>query len=240
MKNIHTHQIDSLSEYIKLLERKLVDKYRITLFRGQNTDKSLIPSIARYYFKTSREVDEKRMLEEFSTQSFQYLEYIPTTDLEKLTIAQHYGIPTRLLDWTENALTALYFAVTREPFVDDSAVVWVISFERDSELLYTNQEGKIFEETNIKFFKPATIISRVTSQFGWFSIHPYYGQGYYERADKEYHGSIRLNKIIIGEGKSKKILDSLESCGINNHSIFRDLDSLGEYIFKKYRQNRKE
>jgi len=238
MTKFNTSHIKSLSEYTALLEKRITDKYRITLFRGQNTDRSLIPSIARHYFKKSRELDEKRMLEEFNLQSVQYLKYHPNTDLERLTIAQHHGVPTRLLDWTENALAALYFAVSKAPEKNDSAVVWILSVDRDSTMLLDRTDFDVFSNTEVKLFKPSSIIPRVTSQFGWFSCHPYRGQGFYERIDKEYSDSTRLNKIVIDNGCTGEILSALESCGVNRHSIFRDLDSLGQYIFEKYRKSR--
>lgn len=236
MTKFNTTYISNLSDYIRLLEERIVDKYRITLFRGQTTDKALIPSIARHYFKKSREVDEIRMLDEFSAQSIQYLNFHPNTDLEKLTIAQHHGIPTRLLDWTENALAALYFAVKKVPINNDNAVVWVLSLDRDNQMLQIDPLENIFEQDEVKLFKPVSIIPRVTSQFGWFSCHPYKGDGYYLRIDEKYEDDTRLNKIIVNEGKSKDILETLESCGINKHTIFRDLDSLGQHIFEKYQK----
>ena len=235
MQKFHTTEINSLSEFTNQLETRISDKYRILLFRGQSVDKPLIPNIARNIFKKSREVDEKRMFDEFNIQSIQYLSYLPKNELEQLTIAQHHGLPTRLLDWTENALAALYFAVSKES-VDSDAVVWVLSLERDSTLLITDYNIKIFEQTELKFFKPSSIIQRVSSQHGWFSLHPYKGQGYYDRADQILDGEYRLNKLIIKQGCAKKILQTLESCGINRHTIFRDLDSLGTHIFEKYKR----
>jgi len=236
MTHFNTTYISSLSEYVCQLEQRISDKYRIILFRGQPTDQALIPNIARHYFKKSREVDEKRMFDEFNIHSIQYLTYYPKNELEQLTIAQHYGLPTRLLDWTENSLAALYFAVNKKPKENDNAVVWVLSIERDSEMLIKAPDLKIFEQEKIKLFKPASIIPRVASQFGWFSLHPYHGQGFYQRIDQNYTDGTRLNKIIIKAGKSKQILETLESCGVNKHSIFRDLDSLCNYIFHKYRK----
>lgn len=236
MTDFNTTYVESLSDFVKQLEERIVDNYRITLFRGQPTDKALIPKIARNYFKKSRELDEIRMFLDFNIQSVQYLSFKPRNDIERLTIAQHHGLPTRLLDWTENALAALYFAVSEQIEKNDNAVVWVLSVERESSMLINNLEIEIFNQSEIKLFKPSSIIPRVTSQFGWFSCHPYLNQGQYERIDKKHNDNTRLSKVIIKKEKAKKILSTLESCGINRHSIFRDLDSLGEFIFEKYKK----
>jgi len=232
----NTTEIKSLSEFVKELETRIDGKFRIILFRGQNVDKALIPKIARHLFKQSREKDEIRMFNEFNTKSLSHINNYPNHTLEKLTIAQHYGIPTRLLDWTENALAALYFATYGD--IDDEethAVLWVLSLERDSSFLINDLTENPFEQKELKFFKPTDIIQRVTSQSGWFSVHPYRGQGYYDRIETNIDESIRLNKIKIEKKNIKKIRDTLESCGINEYSIFQDLDSLGRFIFKKYK-----
>ena len=52
---------------------------------------------------------------------------LPSTELEWLLLAQHYGLPTQLLDWTENVLVALYFAVMDKSQDGLDACVWALS-----------------------------------------------------------------------------------------------------------------
>ncbi len=237
MHKYTTTEIATLSDFIKEIETRVKDRYRILLFRGQVVDKALIPKIARHSFKKSREVDEQRMLSEFNAKSLAYLKDKPSLILEELTIAQHYGIPTRLLDWTENALTALYFATnTIWSEAQDYAVVWVLSLDRNSDFVINDLNVNPFDLKDLKFFKPADIIQRVSSQSGWFSIHPYRGSGFYERIETNIDDSIRLNKITIHKNNISKIRETLETCGINEYSIFQDLDSLGRYVFNKYKR----
>lgn len=230
------YEIKSLSEFIAALETRVNDNYKIYLYRGQNTDSALIPKIARFYFKKSRLTDEKRMHHEFKLMAAAHLPKEPRSTLESLTIGQHHGLPTRLLDWTENPLTSLYFATKSEPKELDKSVVYVVSITRDSSILLEEIETDIYNLSEIKFFKPSNLIRRIASQDGWLSIHPQNGQGFYNRAEEIKKEGVRITKLSIPRENVKEINETLKKCGVNDYTIFQDLDSLSSTIFEKYKK----
>jgi len=101
-------------------------------FRGQEKiNYSLCPSILRRPGNESDSyIDEVSLCRHFQTMN---PDASPrdATDFERMVIMQHYQTPTRLLDWTENLLVALYFAV-RDPALDEKAdaAVWVLNARR--------------------------------------------------------------------------------------------------------------
>src|SRR5215472_16502462 len=96
-------------------------------FRGQQRKQwELVPSIARIG-GFDRETEDN-IREEFATRApaLSRFEPLPTNDWDLYFLMQHYGAPTRLLDWTESPTIALYFAVRDNPGHYDSAV-WMLS-----------------------------------------------------------------------------------------------------------------
>lgn len=147
------------------------------LFRGQNMDMPLLPRIARVAMELRSEDPvkiEKMLFENFTRLSVPYLQFpSPRSDWDRLAIARHYGLPTRLLDWTSNAFVALWFAVSSTPLKSKSSgVLWVLRADAN-DLKYPGEHETPFGLERTYIFQPSHIDKRISAQSGWFSIHKY-------------------------------------------------------------------
>lgn len=103
------------------------------IYRGHSDNKyELLPGVLRGikvdagHFVGAYSQLEHNILNDFIAEACRFIKDIPVDDIPAwLEIAQHFGVPTRLLDFTENPLVALYFACVGSP--GKNACVWIIN-----------------------------------------------------------------------------------------------------------------
>jgi hypothetical protein len=80
---------------------------------------------------------ENQLLYDFRSSAHQFLANLPseTEKLEWLAVLQHYGTPTRLLDWTYSPTVAAYFALRSKPERAERACIWALNLHRLKQIL---------------------------------------------------------------------------------------------------------
>jgi hypothetical protein len=226
--SIKTTQITSLSEYSKYLEQDWdIDD---VLFRGQQIDKPLLPKLGRLKLEDDIPTVEERMLEDFKIQSPPFLQFNPANDWEWLALAQHHGMPTRLLDWTANPLAALWFAVERAPEEDQPGVVWIFETSRRDYVQNTRTESP-FSGARTKVFRPRHLARRIVAQAGWFTVHKYHdNRDNFIALENNKAYRPKLTKVVIPAASFTSIRWELDRWGFNAAHIYADLDGLCRHI----------
>lgn len=118
-------QISSLGEFERAvweMEKSMAEPGRghpPLWYRGQpNYDDDCVPVVERRLFKDylkgkSSLIRERTLNTEFRQRAIPYLQSIQDV-VEVYFLARHFGLPTRLLDWTTNPAVALFFAIANE------------------------------------------------------------------------------------------------------------------------------
>ncbi len=236
--HLAAHVVESISDYLSFLEDSFKDVDNV-LFRGQQEDWPLLPKLARIKLRdgSDRLTTERNMLDDFKRQALPFIDSAPENDWDWLSLAQHHGMATRLLDWTTNPLTALWFAVEQpaakkwpKNTPQERAVVW--TFNPSSKDYVDTTESTPFSGGLTKIFRPRHITNRIKSQSGWFTVHKFVQNNPREfialETNKKYKKS--LMKIVIPTGKFSVIRNELDRCGVNASSLLGDISGLCRHI----------
>jgi hypothetical protein len=194
------------------------------VFRGHSDiGYELIPSVGRgQHTSISREKHERSLFDIFRREAHGFLATVPTNEWEWLSLAQHHGLPTRLLDWTHNLLVALYFAV-EDNIGADGQVFALHALTQASESVRTASPFDI--KSPVKYY-PNIVTPRIRAQEGLFvaCTTPEVP------LDRALRTDWRIERLRVPVARKAHLRYELFRVGVHASSLFPDVDGLAARI----------
>lgn len=218
--------IRSLEDFVRFIEAECEGEDII--FRGQSQPWTPSPKIARedLAFKGPRDAVERQMFEQLKREARPFMD-VPLDDWELLAVAQHHGMPTRLLDWTKNPLAALWFAAREVAQEGRNGIVWVWWFDA-GRCCDTSKFKSPFDCKETFIYRPSHVHRRLSAQFGWFTVHPLV-DGKYVPIGTMRPGERHL-RLEIPPETFPDIRKHLDRCGVNSSTMFPGIEGLCGHI----------
>jgi hypothetical protein len=176
-----------------------------------------------------------------------------------LAMAQHHGLPSRLLDWTYSPFVAAHFATAALHEFDTDGIIWAFNYVRSQEALpnllrdILRQEGSnvftaemlqrcaatlpdldaLAEGNNhfVAFFEPPSLDSRIVNQYALFSLMSSPSISLDSWLDT--HPQL-FRRIVIPAGVKWEIRDKLDQANITERVLFPGLDGLSSWLRRHY------
>lgn len=225
------------------------------IYRGQSKDNyELKSSITRNIIKKEQLVErERRILDEFKKYlnenglTEKYIQLSENSNIFEnewrwIEQAQHYRLPTRLLDWTIKPEIALFFAV--ENNFDDVGQFWVYKTPRnwtcDDHFIFNPNSEKINFISNSSFYINSDYVDKIAElrrsfQDGKFSFQDLTKS--LTPLDKQEDLREMITKYTINPLSKKYLLEKLNEQNINQNSVYIKYDEIIENIILKIKNN---
>jgi hypothetical protein len=250
--------IRSVEELIKQLN-KLPNHF---LYRGHANADWLLQSSLERIIGAKWSDDEARRFEEYSLAQFQSKFHLydrenvkPESKLAWLSIMQHYGVPTRLLDFTESPYVALYFAL--EAYIPQTCADFAIfaldySAILDCSIVHISSKDSTFKETRASVYErqdevfvnvvdrfaydiawiaePKQLNARLDRQAGSFLLSGNRGLRIQEVLNSKPYANVVMYKYRISRDLYTGLFALLRKMNITSKSVYGDLDGLASSI----------
>lgn len=240
----------TLSAYLATVEQQPGALRNV--FRGQqDATWSLQPGLYRIEntnihsstVQESYDFFEAQMVSKFFEQGLPYLPAIQRGFTNDRILAQHFGVPTRFLDWSLDPLVALYFA-TENPRSDTDAAIFMLApdavFNSEN---FDRVRGSLPRYTAASISPPA-IDRRIPAQKSIFTVHPYGDStsrfvpldsrptlgGIYMTGTVQKQG---FSKIIIPQRLKYNFRHLLHGMGVDQRNLFPGLEGVGADIARR-------
>ncbi len=235
-------KVNSIGELIQYLKED-IGKYKGPVwYRGQSQKGWKLQSS---FIRECANESEMNMINRFRQSATLLLNPNPNTLMDWLFIMQHHGVPTRLLDWTESPLVALYFACNEHNDLDGA--LWILrpvelnkksGIKPEYPYYIPSLEDDIVEnyfpenlagERKSELLPIAALVPRnnprMQSQLGVFTI------SHRDKTSIEnIHDKSHTTRYIIPKRKKGTMLKDLKLIGIQKFQLFPELSSIGEAI----------
>ena len=257
----------TFTEYVGIVDKFQAIHDHSVWYRGcGRSDYKLIPSLYRYLSATDiKKLDnlEYKLMTRFKQRSIPFHNKSLDDLWEALFFMQHSGVPTRLLDWTENPFIALYFAVMSAEYELKSkkikyispASIWMLDpvdwnrhalrhMSYDQGILSTPDEQLKGYKPEIKFSDMSNLpvalngthnSSRIVAQRGVFTIFGQNTTAMDDLFEKASFPSNCLVKVTIAKNLLPDMRKSILNNGITESVVFPDLDGLAREIRREFK-----
>lgn len=194
-------------------------------FRGQaDSNWSLLPKSGRseHLLPDNRDIGRYT---DWKNKAIAYVD-LPSSEIECLAIAQHHGLATRLLDWSQNPLVATFFAVNSE--AESDGAIYIL--ECGNSIVKPELNISLLENIeDVFFYIPRAISPRVLNQGGMFTIHCPASKEIEMTKSNISDKRKNLMKVIVPMELKTEVLKMLDDYGINESMLFPDLDGLSRF-----------